>query len=222
MGRYRYQIFDTVDTGLRCDGIDTRKQYRSVSIPARAALRMRKVYVFTRSRENQWCHQVVTAVVTGSSSQISSIKHVLRHVDIFLFLKENLWVVYLSVCMCMLSTCLSCNDASLLFSIGIEKSIVSTVSKVKYSVSYRTEKTWYRPPLVRNSEVRVQTISTCHGHYVMGIRSCELSEPRKRMAGYPLFAHARNYLSQDGWGGAYDVPNPRARWSDVGTRIELN
>ena len=53
MGRYRYQIFDTVDTGLRCDGIDTRKQYRRVSIHARAALRMRKVYVSTRSRENQ-------------------------------------------------------------------------------------------------------------------------------------------------------------------------
>ena len=46
----------------------------------------------------------------------------------------------------MLSTCLSCIDASLLLSIGIEKSIVSTVSKVKYSVSYRTENTWYRPP----------------------------------------------------------------------------
>jgi len=51
MGRYRYQIFDTVDTGLRSDGIDTRKQYRRVSIHARAALRMRKVYVSTRSRE---------------------------------------------------------------------------------------------------------------------------------------------------------------------------
>ena len=123
MGRYRYQIFDTVDTGLRCDGIDTRKQYRRVSIHARAALRMRKVYVSTRSRENQWCHLVVTVVVTGSSSQISSINHVLRHVDIFLFLNQNLWVVYLSVCvcMCMLSTCLSCIDASLLLSIGIEK-----------------------------------------------------------------------------------------------------
>jgi len=43
MGRYRYQIFDTVDTGLRGDGIDTRKQYRSVSIYVRAALRMRKI-----------------------------------------------------------------------------------------------------------------------------------------------------------------------------------
>jgi len=47
MGRYRYQIFDTIDTGLHSDGIDTRKQYRSVSIHARAALRMRKVYVST-------------------------------------------------------------------------------------------------------------------------------------------------------------------------------
>ena len=53
MGRYRYQIFDTIDTGLRSDGIDTRKQYRSVSIHARAALCMRKVYVSTLSRENQ-------------------------------------------------------------------------------------------------------------------------------------------------------------------------
>jgi len=24
MGRYRYQIFDTIDTGLRSDGIDTQ------------------------------------------------------------------------------------------------------------------------------------------------------------------------------------------------------
>ena len=65
----------------------------------------------------------------------------------FLFLNQNLGVVYLSVCVCMLSTCLSCIDASLLLSIGIEKRIVLTVSKVKYSVSYRTENTWYRPPL---------------------------------------------------------------------------
>ena len=37
MGRYRYQIFDTVDTRLRADGIDTCKQNRCVSILARAA-----------------------------------------------------------------------------------------------------------------------------------------------------------------------------------------
>jgi len=71
MGRYRYQIFDTIDTGLRSDGIDTRKQYRSVSIHARAPLRMRKVYVSILSRENQWCHLVVTAVVTRSSSPLN-------------------------------------------------------------------------------------------------------------------------------------------------------
>ena len=47
----------------------------------------------------------------------------------------------------MLSTCLSCINASLLLSIGIEKSIVSTVSKVKYSLLYWTENTRYRPPL---------------------------------------------------------------------------
>jgi len=47
----------------------------------------------------------------------------------------------------MLSTGLSCINASLLLSIGIEKSIILTVPKVKYSVSYRTENTWYRPPL---------------------------------------------------------------------------
>ena len=150
MGRYRYQIFDTIDTGLRCDGIDTSKQYRRVSIHARAALCMRKVQVSTHSRENQWCDLVVTVVVTGSSSQISSIEHVLRHVNMFLFLNQNLGVVYLSVCvcMCMLSTCLSCIDASLLLSIGIEKSIVSTVSKVRYSVPYQTEKNQYRPPIL--------------------------------------------------------------------------
>ena len=34
---------------------------------------------------------------------------------------------------------------------------------------------------VRNSEVRVRTISICHGYYVMGIRSCELSEPRLKI-----------------------------------------
>ena len=39
MDRYRYQIFDTVNTGLR-------KQYRRVPIHERAALRMRKVYVY--------------------------------------------------------------------------------------------------------------------------------------------------------------------------------
>jgi len=71
MGWYRYQIFDTIDTGLRSDGINTCKQYQSVSIHARAALRMRKVYVSTLSRENQWCHLVVTAVVTGSSSPLN-------------------------------------------------------------------------------------------------------------------------------------------------------
>jgi len=53
MGRYRYQIFDTIDTGLRSDGIDTRKQYRSVSIHVRAALRKGKVYVSTLSTQNQ-------------------------------------------------------------------------------------------------------------------------------------------------------------------------
>ena len=37
VGRYRYQIFNTVDTRLRADGIDTCKQNRCVSIPARAA-----------------------------------------------------------------------------------------------------------------------------------------------------------------------------------------
>jgi len=49
MGRYRYQIFDTIDTGLRSDGIDMCKQYRRVSIHVRAALRMHKVYISTRS-----------------------------------------------------------------------------------------------------------------------------------------------------------------------------
>jgi len=49
----RYQIFDTVDTSLHSDGINTRKQYQRVPIHARAALRMRKVYVSTRSREDQ-------------------------------------------------------------------------------------------------------------------------------------------------------------------------
>ena len=84
---------------------------------------------------------------SGGNWIFLTIKHVLRHVNMFLFLNQNLGVVYLSVCMCMLSTCLSCIDASLLLSIGIEKSIISTVSKVKYSVSYRAENTWYRPPL---------------------------------------------------------------------------
>jgi len=40
------------------------------------------------------------------------------------------------------------------------------------------------------------------------------THPRKR-AWYPLFAHARNYLSQNRGGGAYDVLNPRARLCDV-------
>jgi len=51
MGRYRYQIFDTIDTGLRSDGIDTRKH--SIEVHARAALRMGKVYVSTLSTQNQ-------------------------------------------------------------------------------------------------------------------------------------------------------------------------
>jgi len=42
MGSYRYQIFDTVDTGLCNDGIDTCKQYRCVSIHVCAALHMHK------------------------------------------------------------------------------------------------------------------------------------------------------------------------------------
>ena len=150
----RYQIFDTVDTCLHSDGTDTSKQYQRVSIHARTALRMRKVYASTLSRENQWHHLVVTAVVTESSSQIASIKHVLRHVNMFLFLNQNFGVVYLSVCMCMLSTCLSCNDASLLLSIGIEKSIISTISKVKYSVSDQTENSWYRSSLIHSHFIR--------------------------------------------------------------------
>jgi len=84
---------------------------------------------------------------SGGNWIFLSIKNVLRHVNMFLFLNQNLGVVYLSVCMYMLSTCSSCIDASLLLSISIENSIVSTVSKVKYSVSHQTENTWYRPPL---------------------------------------------------------------------------
>jgi len=86
---------------------------------------------------------------SGGNWIFLSIEHVLRNVNMFLFLNQNLGVVYLSVCRCMLSTCLSCIEASLLLSIGIEKSIVSTVSKVKYSVSYQTERTLYRPPLTQ-------------------------------------------------------------------------
>ena len=151
MGRYRYQIFDTVDTGLHSDGINTRKQYRRVSIHAHTALCMHKVYISTLSRENQWYHLVVTAEVTESSSQISSIKHVLRHVNMFLFLNQYLGVVYLSVCMCMYVYAVYMFVLYWCFTF-IEyrywKSIVSTVSKVKYSVSYRTENTRYRPPLL--------------------------------------------------------------------------
>jgi len=40
--------------------------------------------------ENHWCNLVVTAVVTGSSSQIASIKHVLRHVNILVLKPEPL------------------------------------------------------------------------------------------------------------------------------------
>jgi len=84
---------------------------------------------------------------SGGNWIFLSIEHVLRHVNMFLILNQNLGVVYLSVCicMCMLST-LYIFVLSLLLSIGIEKSILSTVPKVKYSVSYRTENTWYRPP----------------------------------------------------------------------------
>jgi len=56
MGWYWCQIFDTIDTGLHYDGINMHKHYWRVSIHAQAALRMRKVYVSTFSRENQWCH----------------------------------------------------------------------------------------------------------------------------------------------------------------------
>ena len=149
MGRYRYQIFDTVDTALRCDGIDTRKQYRRVSIHARAPHCACVKSTFPHAQEkNQWCPLVVTVVVTGSSSQISSIKHVLRHVN--MFLNQNLWVVYLSVCvcMCMLSTCLSCIDASLLLSIGIEKkyridSIERSVLGIAQPYCLQYKSTWY-------------------------------------------------------------------------------
>jgi len=89
---------------------------------------------------------------SGGNWIFLSIEHVLRHV--YMFLNQNFGVVYQSVCVCMLSTCLSCIDASLLLSIGIEKSIVSTVLKVKYSVSYRTENTWYRPPLLCTEPLR--------------------------------------------------------------------
>jgi len=47
MGRYRYQIFNTVNTGLCSDGIDMCKHYRCVSLHACATLRMRWVYVST-------------------------------------------------------------------------------------------------------------------------------------------------------------------------------
>ena len=70
----------------------------------------------------------------GSSSQIASIRHVLRRVNMFLFLSLYFCMyayvcVYGCMCMYMLSTCLSCIDASLLLSIGSKKSILSTVSK---------------------------------------------------------------------------------------------
>ena len=90
----------------------------------------------------------------------SSIKHVPRHVNMLLLLNQNLGVVYLLVCMCMLSTCLSCTDASLLLSIGIEKSIVLTVLKVKYSVSYWTEKNLVSP--TPNPLVRYPVVDTHH------------------------------------------------------------
>jgi len=61
---------------------------------------------------------------------------------------------------------------SLLLSIGIEKSIVLTVSKVKYSVvSYQTENTRYRPPLLhkkyfgtKNLNVLSPALCVCRVH----------------------------------------------------------
>jgi len=59
-----------------------------------------------------------------SSSQIASIRHVLRRVNMFLFLSLYFCMdVYVCMCMYMLSTCFSCTciDTSLLLSIDSQK-----------------------------------------------------------------------------------------------------
>jgi len=83
---------------------------------------------------------------SGGNWIFLSIEHVLRHVNMFLILNQNLGVVYLSLCMCTYVVYMFV--LSLLLSIGIEKSIVSTVLKVKYPVLYRNENTWHCPPLL--------------------------------------------------------------------------
>ena len=49
------------------------------------------------------CACVKSTFPHAMPSQIASIKHVLRHVN--MFLNQNLWVVYLSVCVCCLHVC---------------------------------------------------------------------------------------------------------------------
>ena len=89
MDRYQHQIFNTFDTGLRNDGIDMHKQYQCVSMHVCTTLRMRKVYVSTHWKEMVMSSGSDSGGDTGeagSSSQIASIRHALRHINMFLFL----------------------------------------------------------------------------------------------------------------------------------------
>ena len=111
--------------------------------------------------------QEKSVMSSGGDSGEAGCSFIRQHVN--MFLNQNLWVVCLSVCLyvclyvCMsvcLYVCLSvCMHVYVVYMFVLywcfsfieyqyHKSIVSTVSKVKYSVSYQTENIQCCPPLL--------------------------------------------------------------------------
>ena len=145
----RYQIFNTVDTGIHSDDINTREQYQRVPCmraPHCACVKpmfshakeKKSVMPFGGDSGGDTCE-------VGSSSQIASIRYGLWHVNTFLFLTRTL--SSLSGCMHVyvyVVNMLSCIDASHCIEYQYQKKhhinnikgkILSIVMNWKYLVS---------------------------------------------------------------------------------------